>query len=295
MPNYSPKILVTGGHGQLASALANHPLAKEFTLMICSHEELDITQPAAINRAIAQFLPDIIVNTAAYTAVDKAEEEASSADRINHIGAGQLALACEKNQIKLLHISSDYVFDGNKDGKYLEDDKPNPINIYGKSKWDGERAIQNGCNNHIILRVTSVFSEYGSNFLKTILKLARERSTLRVVSDQIMCPTYAGDIASAIYIMCNQPAFKGTLHFSSAESVSWYDFAQAIVDEARLHETLAADEILQVPSSEYPTAAKRPRFSVLDCHKLKEVYRIDQPSWRDAVINIVPKLIQEKA
>lgn len=295
MINYSPKILVTGGRGQLASALAHHPLASQFTLMFCDKDELDITQSASINKAISKFLPDIIINTAAYTAVDQAEEEASIADRVNHIGAGQLAIACEKNQIKLIHLSTDYIFDGSKDGKYLEDDEARPVNIYGKSKWDGERAIRNACKNHIILRVSGVFSEYGNNFLRTMLKLARERSSLRVVSDQITCPTYAGDIASALFIICNQPSFQGTLHYSSMESVSWYDFAQAIIDEARLHEKLAADEIKPVTSAEYPTAARRPRSSVLDCHKISEVYRIDQPSWREAVARIVPKLIQEKA
>lgn len=295
MTNYSPRLLITGGQGQLATALANHPLANKFSLQICSHEDMDITQPASIQAVIAKCVPDIIINTAAYTAVDDAEQNARQADYVNHIGAGQLALVCKKNQIKLLHISSDYVFDGNKDGKYQEDDTACPINIYGKSKWEGEQAIRNNCPNHIILRVSGVFSEYGNNFLKTILKLARERSALRVVSDQIVCPTYAGDIASAIYIICNNPGFQGTLHYSSSEAVSWYDFAQVIVDEARQHEQLAADEIFAITSAEYPTAAKRPRFSVLDCHKINKIYRIEQPSWREAVSRIIPKLIQEKA
>lgn len=295
MTNYSPRILITGGQGQLATALASHPLANKFTLQVCSHDDMDITQSASIQQAISKCVPDIIINTAAYTAVDQAEQNAASADHVNHIGAGQLALACQKNQIKLLHISSDYIFDGNKNSKYLEDDPACPINIYGKSKWEGEQAIRNNCANHIILRVSGVFSEYGNNFLKTMLKLARERSVLRVVSDQIICPTYAGDIASAIYIICNNPSFQGTLHYSSAEAVSWYDYAQVIVDEARQHETLAADEIIAITSAEYPTAAKRPRFSVLDCHKINKTYRIDQPSWREAVNRIIPKLIQEKA
>src|SRR3990167_2796944 len=238
MTNYSPKILVTGGQGQIASALANHPLAENFTLKVCGREELDITQPATINEVIADFLPDIIVNTAAYTAVDKAEEEAGLADRTNHMGAGHIALACQKNQIKLLHLSTDYVFDGNKDGKYLEDDTADPLNIYGKSKWEGEEAIRHACPNHIILRVSGVFSEYGNNFLKTMLKLARERSTLRVVSDQMTCPTYAGDIAKAIFTICQQPSEQGTFHYCSAETVSWFNFAEVIIDTARHHETL---------------------------------------------------------
>jgi dTDP-4-dehydrorhamnose reductase len=295
MTNYSPRILLTGGHGQLATALLHDPLARDFTIMACSRQELDITQPVAIDNVISKFIPDIIINTAAYTAVDKAEEEAGLADRTNHMGAGQLALACEKNQIKLFHLSTDYIFDGSKDGKYLEDDAACPINIYGKSKWEGEEAIRQYHKNHVILRVSGVFSQYGENILKTFLRLARERTSMKVVSDQITCPTYAGDIASTILTMCKSPSHKGTFHFSSAEAVSWYDFAQAVIDEARKHETLNVNEVQAVSSSEYPTAAIRPHCSVLDCHKINTVYGIAQPSWREAIQHAVLTLSRAKA
>lgn len=295
MTIYLPKVLITGGRGQLATALTKHPLADKFSITACTHAELDISQPTSIEFAITKYLPDLIINTAAYTAVDEAEEHASAADKANHIGAGQLALLCNKNQIKLLHVSTDYIFDGSKGDAYDEDDPSCPINIYGKSKWEGEQAIRSNCPNHLILRVSGVFSEYGNNFLKTIYKLARERSTLRVVSDQITCPTYAGDIAGAIWNMCLAPSHKGTYHYCSDEAVSWYDFANEIVNESRLHEKLAADEILAISSSEYPTAAKRPKHSVLNCEKIKTTFDINQPSWRDAVKLIIPKLIQENA
>ncbi|HTM64001.1 MAG TPA: dTDP-4-dehydrorhamnose reductase [Gammaproteobacteria bacterium] len=295
MPNYSPRILITGGRGQLANALANHPLAKQFTLNICSHDELDITHPDSIQEALDKHVPDIVINTAAYTAVDRAEHEAGGADLVNHIGAGHVGLLCKKNQIKLLHISTDYIFDGNNKEKYLEDDTACPVNIYGKSKWEGEQAIRSSCENHIILRVSGIFSEYGNNFLKTMLKLARERSVLRVVNDQITCPTSADDIASAIYIICNNPSFQGTLHYCSSESVSWFDFAKAIIEEAREHEQLAADEIKPISAAEYITDAKRPAHSVLDCSKIKKTYQIEQPSWRNAICQIIPKLIEEQA
>jgi dTDP-4-dehydrorhamnose reductase len=295
MTIYLPKVLITGGRGQLASALTKHPLAEKFSITSCTHSELDISQPASIEFAIGKHLPDLIINTAAYTAVDSAEENASAADKANHIGAGQLALLCNKNQIKLLHISTDYIFDGSKQVAYDEDDPAAPINFYGKSKWEGEEAIRNSCPNHLILRVSGVFSEYGNNFLKTIHKLARERSTLRVVADQVTCPTYAGDIAGAIWKMCLAPSHKGTYHYCSAEAVSWFDFAKEIVNESRLHEKLVADEVLAIISSEFPTAAKRPQHSVLNCDKIKTTFDIDQPSWRDAIKLIIPKLIQEKA
>ena len=295
MTNYSPNVLITGGKGQLATAIANHPRASELNLIICSKAELDICQPASIQQALAHYLPDVIVNTAAYTAVDKAEEEVSLADHINHIGAGQLALACHKNQIKLLHLSTDYIFDGNKNGKYLEDDEANPINIYGKSKWQAELAIREACPNHVILRVSGVFSEYGTNFLKTILKLARERTSLRVVSDQMTCPTYADDIADAIITMCQAPTHKGTYHFCSEEAVSWHDFATVVITDAAQYETLAADEVQAITTADHPTAAKRPPCSVLDCQKINTTYHIKQPSWRTAVSKVVAKLAREKA
>jgi dTDP-4-dehydrorhamnose reductase len=295
MTDYLPRVLVTGGHGQIASSLCNHPLAAGFIMKFCSHEEFDITQPALIQHVITAFVPDIIINTAAYTAVDKAEEEASAADRANHIGAGHLALACQKNQIKLLHLSTDYVFNGDKIGKYLEDDDADPINIYGKTKWLGEQAVRSNCQNHVILRVSGVFSEHGNNFLRTILKLARERSTLRVVSDQITCPTYAGDIAKAILTICRTPTQQGTFHFCSADAVSWCDFAQAIVDEALQFEKLLINEIVPISSSEYKTAAKRPKNAVLDCSKIASVFNIRQPSWREAISQIFAKLARENA
>lgn len=295
MTTYSPSVLVTGGTGQLATAIANHELAKQFNLHVCGHDEVDITSPSSINQAIAKYMPDVIINCAAYTAVDKAEEEVSKADRVNHIGAGHLSLICHKNQIKLIHVSTDYIFDGKKSGDYTEEDISNPINMYGKTKWLGEQAIRENCKNHVILRVSSVFSEYGHNFLRTIVKAAHEKPVLRVVSDQCMCPTYAGHIAGALLTIAAKPAEKGTFHYCSSEPISWHGFAAAIITEAKKHGTVLTDEVRAIPSSEFPTNAKRPQQSVFDCSKIKKVYNIDQPSWREAIKLIVPKLIQEKA
>lgn len=294
MTNFSPRILITGGEGQLGTAILKHPRSAEFSITACSREELDICQAASIQAAIVKHMPDIIINAAAYTAVDKAEEEASLADHANHIGAAQIALACQKNQIKLIHLSTDYVFDGCKSGKYHEEDEANPINIYGKTKWQGEQAVREYCPSHLILRVSGVFSEYGNNFVKTMLKLARERASLSVVKDQITCPTYAGDIAGVLFSLSMQPAQIGTFHFCSAEPVSWHGFAQDIIDEALKYEELTTRNIKPVTTSEYPTAAKRPAYSVLDCGKILTAAQINQPSWRDAVKLVIPKLVQEK-
>jgi len=295
MSTYSPSVIVTGGDGQLAAAISHHDLSKQFNLHFCNHSELDITSPTSINQAIAKYIPDVIINCAAYTAVDKAEEEVSKADRVNHIGAGHLGLICHKNQIKLIHLSTDYVFDGSKTDEYVEDDHADPINMYGKTKWLGEQAIRENCKNHVILRISSVFSEYGHNFVRTILKAAHEKPVLRVVSDQSMCPTYAGHIAGALLTIAGKPAEKGTFHYCSSEPISWHGFASAIVNETKKHGSVLTDEIRAIPSTEFPTKAKRPQQSVLNCNKIKETYNIEQPSWREAIKSIIPKLIQEKA
>lgn len=295
MTEFFPRILITGGEGQLATAILNHPRAADFAITACSRAELDICQPASIQAAILKYMPDIIINAAAYTSVDKAEEETSVADHINHIGAAHVALACSKNQIKLIHLSTDYVFDGLKSEPYREDDKANPINIYGKSKYQGEQAVRENCPTHIILRVSAVFSEYGENFLKTMLRLAQERTALSVVDDQIICPTYAGDIAEMLFTMSMLPAHTGTFHYCGAETVSWCGFAQTIIDEALKYEELITRQVKPITTAEYPTPAKRPPFSVLGCEKICGTYNVTQPSWREAVKTIVQKLVQEKA
>src|SRR5579862_812079 len=184
MTAYLPKIVITGGQGQLAKAIQFHVLANQFDLKFVSHTELDITQAIKLNEAFAQYKPDLIINTAAYTAVDKAEAERETALQVNHLGVKNLAIACEKYQVPLIHLSTDYVFDGSKNSAYQEIDATNPINFYGHSKQLGEQVIEQYLDNYIILRVSSVFSEYGHNFVKTILRLAQEKNELRIVEDQ---------------------------------------------------------------------------------------------------------------
>lgn len=276
MNNSLPKLLITGGNGQLAQALLHHARNNEFHLISCARNDLDIIDASAITTAIKQFAPDMIVNTAAYTAVDKAESEINAAQLVNHLGAKNLAIACAKQQIPLIHLSTDYVFNGKKTLPYQEEDATNPINVYGKSKCLGEEAVREHCQQHIILRVSGIFSTYGNNFFKTMLKLAQSKTDLRVIADQITCPTHADDIANAIFTIAKSKTAWGTYHFCSAPSTSWHEFAETILNR----------KIKAITTSEYRTAAKRPPYSVLDCSKIKNVYGISQPSWKEAIEKI---------
>jgi dTDP-4-dehydrorhamnose reductase len=294
MSNSLPKVLITGGRGQLASTLQYHPLAYAFYLIVLSREELDITQPDSIKKAIEMHQPDIIINTAAYTAVDEAESEAEQAHQVNHLGAKQLAIACAEKNIFLLHLSTDYIFDGAQQTSYTEACAATPINVYGQSKLLGEQAVRDICERHIILRVSGVFSEYGHNFVKTILRLAREQDELRVVSDQVSCPTYAGDIAAAIYkILATEALIYGTYHFCSRDAVSWHQFAVSIVAEAETFAPVKTQKILPIPATDYSSAAKRPVYSALNCDKIRFTYDIEQPGTQKA-IQIMLSIIPEK-
>jgi dTDP-4-dehydrorhamnose reductase len=283
MNTYSRKILITGGNGQLAHAIKNHARARHFVVKTCTHQELDIEDLSSIENRIHEFEPHIIINTAAYTAVDRAEQEIEAAHRANFKGTKNIALACKKNSMPLIHLSTDYIFNGTKSGAYHEEEPSQPINTYGLSKWLGEEAVREYADNAIILRVSGVFSEYGHNFFKTILRLAAEKKQLEVVSDQVTCPTYAGDIAEALFIIAHEPKGWGTYHFCSALPISWHQFAMAIIQRAQQSNTLSLAEIKPILTTNYPTLAKRPRNSVLDCEKIFKAFGILQPSWEEGI------------
>lgn len=276
MTNSLPKLLITGGSGQLAQALLHHARASEFRLINCTRTDLDITDMSSIHQAISTFMPDVIINTAAYTSVDKAEEDVIMANLVNHIGAKNLAIACEEAGLPLFHISTDYVFDGQKNTPYQEHDTANPINTYGKSKWLGEQAVREHCHRYVILRTSGVFSEYGHNFFKTMLRLGNNKTDLRVVADQTTCPTYAGDIADAIFTIAHKKTHWGIYHYCSSPPVSWHHFA----------ETILKRHIQAITTVQYPTAAKRPLYTALDCNKIAEDYGINQPLWQQAVMQL---------
>jgi len=283
------KILITGGKGQLANELAEKSPRNKYIIAAYDHYTLDITQPSLIENVFQTFHPDLVINTAAYTATDKAEQEQEMAFRVNRDGAKNIAQACSLAKIPLIHVSTDYVFAGNQEKPYREEDQTAPINIYGQSKWEGEQAVRENCEQHIILRVSGLFSSYGNNFVKKILRLAREKKTLKMIADQITCPTYAGDIALTIWeIIDKQGAIQqaGTYHYCNNEPVSWYQFAFSILQHAAYTDI----DIQPVPSAEFPTPALRPAYSVLDCSKISNTFNIQLHSWRPGLQHVIKNL-----
>ena len=288
----TPTLLITGGSGQVAWDLKQFAADKTIKLVACSRDELDITNPDSINQAFAQFKPDIIINTAAYTAVDKAEQETAPAFLVNRDGAANLARACSERVIPLVHLSTDYVFDGKKEKPYQENDKSVPLGVYGQSKWEGEEAVRENCPQHIILRVSGVFGRHGNNFVKTILRLAGERETLRVVADQTTCPTPAADIAETIIIIAKQLVHShdglwGTYHYCSNEPTTWHHFAETIIEMAKPFHTLQVKDIQPISTAEYPTAAQRPPYCVLNTQKIHTQFGIQPRSWRLGLLEVI--------
>ncbi len=285
------RIAITGANGQLGYQLVKK-LTDKVTLKAFDRTSLDIANHADVENNLLAFAPDIIINAAAYTAVDKAEQEQESAKAINHLGAEYLALTAQKLNAVFIHISTDYVFDGNSEVPYVETDKPNPQSVYGKTKLDGESAIAQHCTKHIILRTAWVFAEHGNNFVKTMLRLALSRPALGVVADQVGGPTYAGDIADAILSIISQLNSQnedrwGVYHFSGEPYVSWHSFAECIFEEAFNQSLLMTQPIINaITTEQYPTPAKRPAYSMLDCQKIHVAFNIEPSNWRAALNNL---------
>lgn len=274
-------ILVTGANGQLGKSIhrnsSNYP---ELKIVFTDVEELDITKTEEVNAFFENHAFDYCINCAAYTAVDKAEEEVDKAFLINAKAAKNLAQACQTSEAVLIHISTDFVFDGSKRTPYTEEDTATPLSVYGKSKLQGEEYIQEIWNKHFILRTSWLYSEYGNNFVKTMLRLAETRDEISVVNDQIGSPTYAGDLASFLLEIINKPSKDyGIYHYSNEGSISWYDFAAEIFKQ---HKT--AVRVVPIPTSAYPTAAKRPEYSVMDLSKVKTIFGSTIPLWQQRVI-----------
>lgn len=288
------KIVVTGGEGQVALAMKHHPKASAFNLHFLNRAACDITDPQSISTVLDEIQPDLVINTAAYTAVDQAESEPEIAMRINADGAKHVAEACEKHRVRLIHLSTDYVFDGESTTPITEDHPTYPINVYGESKCLGEIAIRDTLENHLILRVSGVFSEFKTNFLKTILRLARERETLSVVNDQFTCPTDAHSIADTLYTLALAEPRCGTYHFASTPPVSWFQFAASVIGGTCEHNLpLKTHTMKKITSAEYPTAAKRPRYSVLNADRLRNDFGIEQPDWHAGIQRVLNILLKE--
>ena len=283
-------ILVTGAGGQVAHELAI--AGSEHRIVALSRSQLDITNQQQINTAFEEYRPDILINAAAYTQVDRAEEETELALAINCDGVSNIAQACKSADIPLLHISTDYVFDGNKTGAYLEDDEISPAGVYGASKAEGEAALRSILERHVILRTSWVFSATGNNFVKTMLRLGRERDELGIVNDQRGCPTSAHSIASVLLKIADRnlrgdEVEWGTYHFCGQPETTWHGFAKQIFKQATGFEGL---KINGIATSDYPTPAARPLNSVMDCSKLESCFGIKQSGWVDDLQLVLDKL-----
>ncbi|MDK4581390.1 dTDP-4-dehydrorhamnose reductase [Kingella kingae] len=286
------KYLITGANGQVGSQLVAQ-LQGKADIFAADRAALDITNREAVFQAARTFRPDIIINTAAHTAVDKAESEPDLAHAINCTGTENLALTAQEVGAIVLHISTDYVFDGKGETAYRETDPVAPQSTYGKSKLAGEQAVQAACTRHIILRTAWVFGEHGNNFVKTMLRLGASRDTLGVVANQFGSPTYAGDIASALISMAEQLANQkdnelfGVYHFSGSPYVSWHGFASEIFVQAAAQGVLAKSPTLNaITTADYPTPAMRPANSRLDCGKIQAAFGIAPSDWRKALLNL---------
>ena len=280
------KLLITGKNGQLGSELQDLQQAyPQFEMIFVDREQMDLSNEEQIKEALEKVKPDLIVNAGAYTAVDKAETEKELCDKINHVAVQNMGEWASKNNTKIIHISTDYVFDGNSETPLKETDKTNPINIYGLTKLKGEQALQASGAAYIIIRTAWVYSVYGANFVKTMKRLMNEREETGVVSDQIGTPTYARDLAKVIMNIVVAPEFvQGIYHYSNEGKISWYDFAVAIKELSGFKCKINA-----ISSAAFPTPAKRPNFSLLDKSKIKTVFGVSVPDWKASLEKMLKK------
>jgi dTDP-4-dehydrorhamnose reductase len=285
----SIRIAVTGKNGQVARALAEAGPFLGVEIIAVGRPELDLATPATVWAALNAGAADLVVNAAAYTAVDQAEREPALAEAANRTGAGAVAEAAEALGIPVIHLSTDYVFDGTKTSAYLEDDSVGPTGAYGASKLAGEQAVAAASGNHLILRTSWVYAPYGKNFVRTMLALAESRDEVRVVDDQYGCPTYAPDLAVAIVSIArnllrspSDPRLRGIFHLAGSGETNWAGFASAIFDFLAVR-GLRRPTLTPIASADYPTPARRPPNSRLNCAKVARIHGIELPSWRDSL------------
>ncbi len=282
-----PVILITGANGQLGQEFhrlsVNYPA---FDFLFAGRAELPIEDEQQLEDYFREHQPAYCVNCAAYTAVDKAEQDKEGAYRTNAVAVGMLASVCASAGARLVHISTDYVFDGRSPVPYKESDETNPVNCYGASKLEGEKLCLQKNHQAMIIRTAWVYSEFGNNFVKTMIRLMKERESLNVVNDQVGAPTYAADLAGAILqIFDSRKWVPGIFHYSNQGRISWFDFATAIREE-----TGAGCQVNPIPSSQFPTPAKRPSFSLLDTHKFRQTFAVEIPEWRSSLQRCLAQL-----
>ncbi len=290
-------VLITGANGQLGWELTRRAHKQGIAVTAVDRAVLDITDQAQVARVVAEAAPRIVINAAAYTAVDQAESDADAAHAVNRSGPAHLAKACAEHQIPLIHVSTDYVFDGTKDGVYSEEDSVAPLGVYGASKLAGETAVRETHPAHVIVRTAWVYGVHGTNFVKTMLRLAETRDALHVVNDQHGGPTFAGDLAEALLTITQHlktdsvtPDVYGTFHCTGSGVTTWCDFAQTIFERAA-QKGVKTPKVTGIPAANYPTAAERPKNSVLDCSKIARIYGITLRPWQQALAEMLDETL----
>ena len=292
------RILIFGRNGQVAQELARIPWPRSVETVLAGRAECDLSQPGSAERMIGATKPTIIINAAAYTAVDLAEKESDAARRLNTGAPAEIARTAASHGAKLIHLSTDYVFDGSGDAPWRENDACRPLSVYGSTKQAGEEAIRAALPAHVILRTSWVFSRHGANFVKTMLRLARTRDELAIVGDQVGGPTPAADIAQAVaWIAAEMVHGKhsfGTYHFAGSPDTSWYGFACAIFERARQYDLKIPSTVCEIMTADYPTPAHRPLNSRLDCGAIARDWGIARPSWHTGLDSCVAALATEQ-
>ncbi|OFN88876.1 dTDP-4-dehydrorhamnose reductase [Neisseria sp. HMSC064E01] len=285
------RTLLTGSKGQLARCFRDR-LPENWELIATDSTSLDITDTEAVRNMVQNFQPDAIVNAAAFTAVDKAEAHVGTAFAVNATAVHNLASAARACQARFIHISTDYVFDGTNKTPYKEQDYTNPQSVYGRTKVSGELLALAANPDSVIIRTSWLFSEYGNNFVKTMIRLAGERDNLSIVHDQTGSPTYAGDLAQAIIALLQQPvAPRGIYHYGGNKSVTWYEFAQAIFQAAQQQDPdFKIPQLNAITTDQYPLPAPRPAYSIMDCQKIENECGIKASDWQKALNEIIGKL-----
>ena len=284
--------MLFGARGQLGREIQQIASSAGFAVAALGRDQADIADPESVRRAFTP-VPQIVINAAAYTAVDRAESEPELAFKVNSDGPANVAAACSEFGVPLIHISTDYVFDGSEHGPWKEDDPTSPLSVYGASKLAGEIAVRSLIDHHVIIRTAWVYAWHGQNFVRTMLRVGAERDEVRVVNDQTGCPTSATDLAEACLavadgLLCNNPRW-GTYHYCGRGETTWYGFAQEIFRQSETYGRVGP-RVVPIATSDYPTAASRPMNSVLDCSRIEKDYGVGRPRWQTSLQRVVAAL-----
>jgi len=291
------KLLVIGENGQLGWEVCRKGKNQGIDMSGLDLPDFDVTEPSAVKKAVSQAGISLVINASAYTAVDKAESEPEVAFAVNRDGPAYLAASCAEVRIPLIHVSTDYVFDGNKKSSYRETEPVSPLGVYGKSKAAGEIEVRDNLKEHLILRTAWLYGIQGHNFAKTMLRLGKEKEVLSVVADQYGCPTYAADLAEAILAIADQinkgrDITWGTYHYCGKGVTTWHGFAEAIFNLAKQHDSLMVKKVVPITTSEFPTPAKRPANSVIDCSLLTKTFNVRLRPWQESLADMLNRYYQ---